>query len=262
MTDEKQNAPVDHVHDDGHEPELLNDADGDAAQAFDALRNQVEKQGQLFSTEMEMLHKDLGLAYEQFQDMVMSLDPSPEISKIVQRLTVAGERLQAVEQSPLLRQGPEYYARALERTGDNLVRSAAEQLQRQTTEIERIGRNLASHTKSAYDRHSQDMRVLLAAGIGLVVGLALMLFAPRILPDSIGMAVASSVMNTDRWNAGANLMQAGDPKTWNELVDGHSVFRVNKDILAECRAAAAKTGKEQKCTVIMPVGDDSIKARQ
>ena len=39
----------------------------------------------------------------------------------------------------------------LERTGTELVRSAAQQLERQLADLERAGRNLAAYTKSAYE---------------------------------------------------------------------------------------------------------------
>lgn len=65
------------------------------------------------------------------------------------------------------------------------------------------------------------------------------------------MSVAATAMNTDRWNAGMALMKSGDPETWNAFVDAYQLVRGNAPALADCRAAAEKTAKEQRCTVIV-----------
>jgi hypothetical protein len=84
---------------------------------------------------------------------------------------------------------------------------------------------------------------------GLVAGVLLTLFLPRVLPGSVDMAVASTVMNADRWTAGSTLMQSGDPKGWRSVVGAIDLVRANTDALTTCAEAAKKAKKDQSCTI-------------
>jgi hypothetical protein len=86
-------------------------------------------------------------------------------------------------------------------------------------------------------------------GAGLVAGVLLTLFAPRVLPGSVDMAVASTVMNADRWNAGVSLMQSGSPGGWRGVVDASNLVRMNQQALSACAEAAAKANEDQRCTI-------------
>ncbi|KQT59810.1 MULTISPECIES: DUF6118 family protein [unclassified Aureimonas] len=93
------------------------------------------------------------------------------IERDPQGLAVVGERLKAIEASPILQNGPEHYARVLERGGESLVRTAAQQLERQAADLEHAGNRLAAYTNSAYDRRSQDVWMWMVCGFGLVLGI-------------------------------------------------------------------------------------------
>jgi len=56
---------------------------------------------------------------------------------------------------------------------------------------------------------------------------------------------------TDRWQAGGALMQEASPEGWREMVSSVALSRANADALRTCREAAAKSGKEQKCAVVV-----------
>ncbi len=56
---------------------------------------------------------------------------------------------------------------------------------------------------------------------------------------------------TDRWQAGGALMREASPEGWREFVAGANLARANSDAIKVCREAAAKAGKEQKCTIIV-----------
>lgn len=63
------------------------------------------------------------------------------------------------------------------------------------------------------------------------------------------MAVASTVMNADHWNAGISLMQSGSPQGWHGLMVANNLVRDNQEALNGCSEAAAKAKKEQCCTI-------------
>lgn len=168
---------------------------GDPAAAFEALRRTVEAQGKQLNAEMTIIRKSVELALELSEKFRQPPDYGPDLGKIIQFLAIVDERLEAVEKSPILRNGPEHYARALERSGESLVRTAAQQLERQATDLERAGRVLSLHVASARERDRQNLWLVAVLAIGLLAGALVMVFLPRLLPFSAAPRVASVVMD-------------------------------------------------------------------
>ena len=234
---------------DGFEPEAAPDDAGDPAAAFEALRRTVEKQGGQIGAEMTIIRRGVEAAFDQFEKFRQPTDYGPDLGRVVQQLALVAERLETVEQSPILRNGPEHYARALERSGESLVRAAAQQLEGKGRDLEREAQNLAAYTKSAYDRHSQDLRMWIAAGIGLLAGALLVLLLPRVLSFAADTHVAAIIMGQDRWNAGVTMMQTADPEGWSSVVNSSQLVRDNAEAIGRCAEAARTAGQNQKCTI-------------
>ena len=234
----------------GFEPVAPDDA-GDPAAAFEALRRTVEKQGGQIGAEMTVSRSGVEAAFAQFEKIRQPPDYGPDLGKIIQFLAVVEERLAAVEQSPILRNGPEHYARSLERSGEGLVRTAAQQLEGKGRDLEREAINLAAYTKSAYDRRSQDLRMWIAGGVGLLAGALLVLLLPRILPFAANTHVAAIVIGQDRWNAGVTMMQTADPGGWRGVADSWQLVRDNAEAIDRCAEAARTAGQDQRCTIIV-----------
>lgn len=232
----------------GIEPEDDSQA-GDPAAAFEALRRTVEKQGGQLNAEMTIIRRGVELALDKSEKIRQPPDYGSDLSKIIQFLAVVDERLAAVEQSPILRNGPEHYARALERSGEGLVRTAAQQLEGKGRDLEREAINLAAYTKSAYDRRSQDLRMWIAGGIGLLAGALLVLLLPRILPFAADTHVAAIVIGQDRWSAGVTMMQTADPGGWRGVADSWQLARDNAEAIGRCAEAARTAGADQRCTI-------------
>ena len=235
------------------EPEALDEDAGDPAAAFDALRRTIETQGAQIGAEMTVMRRGLEAAFDQLERIEPQADYKPQLAQLVQQLGVVAERLHGVEQSPILRQGTQHYAAALERSGEALIRTAAQQLERQASDLERAGRNLAAHTKSAYDRKSQDFRMSMAGLVGLFVGIFLILLLPRFLPFSADSHVASLVMGYDRVSAGRAMIEAADPKRAEAIVTAGWVYETNRAALDKCIADMFQSQKEQRCPVVLPV---------
>jgi hypothetical protein len=56
-------------------------------------------------------------------------------------------------------------------------------------------------------------------------------------------------MNADRWEAGISLMRSGSPGSWRSLMAANDLVRENQEELTACAQAAAKTSKQQRCTI-------------
>jgi hypothetical protein len=227
------------------------DDTGDPAAAFEALRRTIEKQGGQIGAEMTIIRRGVEAVFDKFEKYRQPPDYGPDLGKIIKFLAVVENRLEAVEQSPILRNGAEHYARAFERSGEGLVRAAALELERRATDLERETVNLAACTKSAYDRRSQDLRMWFAGGIGLLAGALLVLLLPRILPFAADTHVAAIVIGQDRWNAGVTMMQTADPGGWRGVVNASQLVRDNAETISQCAQAAREVGADQQCSIII-----------
>ncbi|UVV70797.1 DUF6118 family protein [Brucella anthropi] len=222
---------------------------GDPAAAFDALRRTVETHGAQIGAEMTVMRRGIEVAFDQLEKIEPQTDYKPQLAQLVQALDNVAERLNGIEQSPILRQGAQHYAGVLERSGEALVRTAAQQLERQSSDLERASRNLSARVLGARERGKQNRLVFSAVGFGIIIGVLATLFMPRILPGRVDLAVASMVMNDDRWKAGIALMESGSPEGWRSLVEASDLVRTNREALSVCAEAAAKAKKDQRCTI-------------
>jgi len=186
----------------GIEPEALDEDAGDPAAAFNALRRTIETQGAQIGAEMTVMRRGLEAAFDQIEKIEPAQDYKPQLAQLVQALDNVAERLHGVEQSPILRQGAQHYAAALERSGEGLVRSAVQQLERQASDLERTGRNLSAHVASARERRRQNRWLVAAFALGLLAGALVMLFLPRLLPFSTAPRVAIVVAVAGRPHGG------------------------------------------------------------
>lgn len=228
------------------EPE---DEAGDPAQAFDALRETIKRQGQEIGAEMTVIRRGVESAFDRFETFQQPTDYSADLGRLVQGLAAVGERLKAIEASPILKNGPEHYARAIQRSGEGLVKTAAQQLERQASDLESAGARLAAYTKSAYDRKNQDWRMWTMGGFGLLLGAFLMLLLPRFLPFSADVRTAGLVMGRDPISAGRAMIEAMDPDMAAKMEWGRASLESNGDPLSVCLQTARRTGKDQRCTI-------------
>jgi hypothetical protein len=238
-----------------YEPQVPDEDAGDPAAAFDALRRTVETQGARLGAEMTVIRRGLEAAFEQIDKIEPPQDYKPQLAQLVQALAAVSQRLDGVEQSPLLRQGAEHYSAVLERAGTSLVHAAARELERQAGDLERIGRNLAAHVQSAHDRKRQDVRMWAAGIAGVLIGIVLLLALPRFLPFSLDSRVAGLIMGRDRVGAGRAIIEAADPAGHRDMMTGGWVYEKNRAALDKCIAAMLQTRQDQRCVLTLPAVD-------
>ncbi len=240
----------------GIEPEALDEDAGDPVAAFDALRRTIETQGAQIGAEMTIMRRGLEAAFDQIERIEPAQDYKPQLAQLVQAFDNVAKRLHGVEQSPILRQGAQHYAAVLERSGEGLIRTAAQQLERQASDLERAGRSLsaqlATHTKSAHDRKKQDFRMGMAGVAGVFVGIFLILLLPRFLPFSADSHVAALVMGRDRVSAGHAVIRAADPFEAQKITWGGQFYDASSGEISACLETARRAGTDQQCTVTVP----------
>jgi hypothetical protein len=253
MTDDDQSEYGRHQRRKDMEPEAFHeDNASDPVAAFEALRETVDGLSVDLMREMVTIRKGVEAAFDQFERQGAPVDYSADLGIISQQLITLAERMHGVEKSPILRQGAEHYARSIENGGKALVQAAAQQFQNESRDFQRVARELADQTHSARDRRRQDWWLIGVGAASIILGILLTLFTPRLLPFSAAPRVASTVMGADPWNAGMSLMMFASPESWSRVASADKLIEANKDAITDCRTAAAKVGKEQKCTIVVP----------
>ena len=56
-------------------------------------------------------------------------------------------------------------------------------------------------------------------------------------------------MEASEWDAGMALMKAGNPDGWAQLTADADLVSANRDKITDCRTAAAKAKKEERCAI-------------
>ena len=235
-----------------HELDLVDD-EGDPAAAFAALRQTIEDLADNLAREMTTIRKGVEIALDGQEKVQQPVDYSADLGQMVQKLDIVAQHLEAVEKSPILKNGPEHYARAIERGGESLVKTAAQQLQNESRDLQRVAHELAGNLDSARERHVQNRYLWGIGAAGVVLGILATLFLPAVLPFSAAPRVASFVMGDTPWRAGMSLMDFASPEDWRRVAEADQLIEANKTEVVACREAAAEAGEDQRCTITVAV---------
>ena len=176
-------------------------------------------------------------------------DYSPDLGRIAKGLAVVAGQLDAINKHPALTMTPEQHRQAIAQAGNGLVREAAQKLDRATQDAERERQQLAGLIGTARRQDEQRTWLIYAALVAFAVGLLVSPFVAGALPFGLDGRIAALIMKADRWDAGEALMQAGSPDRWQSAVNAWNLVRANQKEIAACSEAAAKTKKDQRCTI-------------
>ena len=213
----------------------------DAAQAFEALQAEVALQRRAIEALGEAL------------DGRTLPNLNPDIVRILQGQAQVAQHLDLLRQHPALKLTPAQHGEALAQAGSAVVREAAQQLGHATQAAERERAQLRALVGTV-KTHGQHRRLLgWAVSAALAAGLILWPLLVRSLPVGWSSQAAAFLVKQDRWAGGALLMQLEHPSQWLDLAEAMRLARANEAALAGCRSLAAKTRREQRCAIVVPV---------
>lgn len=213
------------------------EAAADATQAFEDLRAEVAV--------LRQAVEELPGAWEENRPP----DTTPTLGAIAKGLAGVAGRLEAIEQHPALRLTPDQHRQAIAQAGQGVMREAMQQLERATQGFAHERWQLASLIGSVRQQGEQRAWLVSTGFAALVAGLLLSPLAIGALPFGLDGRVAALIMGEDRWDAGAALMRAASPETWDEVAAAFQLTKANSEALDACGAAAAKARKDQRCTI-------------
>lgn len=212
----------------------------DAAQAFEDLRAEVSVLRKAIEVLPDALERNRAPNY------------SPDFAVIGQGMDAIGAALENLQKHPALRLTPEQHGAAIAQAGSTLIREAVQRFDHATQEAERERYNLTKVIGAARSKADQRFWLAIAAAIGLVVGFGIFPFVMRAMPFGMDSSMAAMLMRGSKWDAGMALMKAGNPDGWAQLTADANLVSDNRTKITDCRAAAAKEKREQRCTLIIP----------
>ena len=134
-----------------------------------------------------------------------------------------------------------------------MVREAAQQLNQATQAVERERAQLRELVGSVQGNRLHRRLLWWAIPAALAAGLMLSPLLVRSLPIAWSSQAAAFLVKQDRWAGGALLMQLEHPSQWLDLAEAMRLAQANEAALAGCRSLAAKTRREQRCAIVVPV---------
>jgi Family of unknown function (DUF6118) len=211
-----------------------------AERAFEALRAEVAGMRQAMQAIPEVIKKS------------RTADTTETLGAIAKKLEIVGSFMAAIEQHPAIRTTPAQYNQALAAAGEGLMHKSVRELDSAKVAAVAERRELAAMIGTMRGRWKQWQWLGWTGGAAFLLGLLISPVLARVLPFGWDGHVAAFIMNADRWGAGTALMKAGNPEAWRGLMDDFNFVKSNQAALAACREGAAKTKKEQHCSVIVP----------
>lgn len=152
--------------------------DSDPAAAFNALQRAVEKNSNDLNAELTVIRKGLEAAFEQFDTYQQPVDYRADIVRLADVIEGLAETHIQFSNLPLLKHGPEHYARVMERHGESLVQTASNALEQRCRELEHAALDIAAYAGSARLRKKQNVYLWLMGLGGFVAGVVAIEFLP------------------------------------------------------------------------------------
>jgi len=207
------------------------------AQAFEDLR-----------AEVSVLRKAIE-ALPEALDRNRAPDYSPDFGVIGQGMDAIGVSLENLQKHPALKMTAEQHGAAIANAGGALIREAVQKFDRAAQDADRERHNLANMIGTARSKADQRFWLTIAVAIGLVVGFGVFPIVMRTMPFGINSAMAAVIMHANRWDAGIALMKDDNPDGWARLAADADLVSANREKITDCRTAAAKAKKEQRCAI-------------
>ena len=213
---------------------------GEPAQAFEDLR-----------AEVSVLRKAIE-ALPDALDRNRSPDYSPDFAVIGQGMDAIGVSLENLQKHPALKMTAEQHGAAIANAGGALIREAVQKFDLAAQGADRERYNITNLIGTVRSNADQRFYLTIAVAIGLVVGFGVFPVVMRTMPFGINSAMAAVIMHADRWDAGIALMKDGNPDGWEQLTADANLVSANREKITDCRTAAAKEKKEQRCAITVP----------
>lgn len=183
-------------------------------------------------------------------------DYGTTLTDMAKRLGAISRGITTIADHPAMQLTPDSLGARIEAVAESARRSDHDRIKQARTDLNHAAQDMRAVTAQAQTAGEQRQQLFQVAGGCVLVGIFLWSFLPgtiaRTMPESwhwperiaTRMVGASSI-----WDAGAGMMQAGDPQAWNALLHAADIQRDNREAIEACRKSATTTRQPVRCTV-------------
>lgn len=183
-------------------------------------------------------------------------DYSATLGQMNSRMAAVAQSLAAIADKPAMQLTPEGMAARMDAAAKQSRATDSATLQEARDGHQEAARTIRSLVGVISSRHEQRRHLIWAVGSGLVAGCLLWSILPgvvlRALPASWHMpeSMAAHIIGEETlWDAGARMMQAGNPDAWQAVLEAADMRQFNREAINRCKQAAAKVEKSVRCTI-------------
>ncbi|MDX3908194.1 MAG: DUF6118 family protein [Sphingobium sp.] len=183
-------------------------------------------------------------------------DYSATLAQMSTRLAAVAQGLASIAEKPAMQLTPEGLAARMDaaaQTSRATDKATLKEAREAHQEAARIIHSLVRMITSAGE---QRRHLIWVASGGVVAGCLLWSILPgvilRAMPTSWHMpeSMATHIVGEPTlWDAGARLMQAGDPRAWQAIIAAVEMRSDNLDVITKCKNAADKAKRPKRCTI-------------
>lgn len=185
-------------------------------------------------------------------------DYSATLGQMNSRLAAAAQALAEIVGKPAMQMTPEALAARMNAAAEKSRATDRTTLREAREGHEEATRTIRGLVGVMQGVKEQRRRLTWAAGAGLLAGCILWSILPgavlRVfpvgwhLPESMAVHI---IGEPNLWDAGARMMKVGDPEAWRTILSADNMRRENLDTITACERAAAKTGKPERCSILI-----------
>lgn len=191
-------------------------------------------------------------------------DYGTTLTEMAKRLGEIDECLEDMADHPAMQMTPESIGNRIAAAADSARRSDHDRITQVRNDLHHAAQEMRSVTAHARTAADQRQQLLQVAGGAVLAGILLWSFLPgaiaRAMPESWHLPerfATRMVGESTLWDAGARLMQAGDPQAWNALLHAADIQRDNREAIEACRKSAATSRQPVRCTVRIQAGTET-----
>lgn len=197
-------------------------------------------------------------AFDKFadrQEQLVGRDYSEDLSQIDKKWEKARDAFKQLTERPALALTPEAIAEQIRSEAMRLREDEQRALREAGSHLGEAVRSIKTVVASARAQKSQNIWV--AASVTVASILAFM--AGCTVPSAIDRSVppdwywperrAAAQMRLGLWDAGARLMQVGDPEQWQNVARASRLYQANENTIDKCAKLAGRRKAEVACSI-------------
>ncbi len=183
-------------------------------------------------------------------------DYGTTLTDMAKRLGAISRGINTIADHPAMQLTPDCLGARIEAVAESSRRSDHDRIKQAQTDMDHATRDLRSLTAKARTAGEQRQQLFQVAGGCVLAGIFLWSFLPgtiaRTMPESWHWPerIATRMVGAPSiWDAGARMMQAGDPQAWNALLHAADIQRDNREAIEACKKSATTSQQPVRCTV-------------